>query len=420
MVRFRILGPLEVASEDRVLPTGGAKQRALLAILLLSANEVVAADRLVEDLWGARPPESGRTALQVRVSQLRKALGPAGTLIVTRDPGYVLRLEREQLDLHVFERLVGEADAAEPAIAVAKLREALSLWRGPPLADLYYESFAQPAIARLEELRLAAIEKRIDSDLALGRHAALVAELEALVGQHPLRELLRAQLMLALYRSGRQADALDAYRSARMALVDQLGIEPGKPLRELEQAILRHDPALELSPAAGPERSVLAVALLADALEPLLTVGASLARQPGRELIMARLVDQQDQLAAESAALHARRELLLAEGIVTRAAAFISSNPGDDAARIAAELDCDLMIVDAPRELLESPVLRAILASAPCDVAALLGGQPVPGPLLVPFVGAEHDWTAIELGALARRSVAGSAAPGRTGRGRWA
>ena len=157
----------------------------------------------------------------MRVSQLRKALGSAGALIVTREPGYVLRLEREQLDLHVFERLVGEAEAAEPATAAAKLREALSLWRGPPLADLYYESFAQPAIARLEELRLAAVEKRIDADLALGRHGALVGELEALVSEHPLRERLRAQLMLALYRCGRQADALAVYRSTRLALVER-------------------------------------------------------------------------------------------------------------------------------------------------------------------------------------------------------
>ena len=243
-MRFRILGPLEVASGDRVLPAGGAKQRALLAILLLSANEVVPADRLIEGLWGERPPESGRTALQVRVSQLRKTLGSTGAQIVTREPGYVIQLEEEQLDLHVFERLIGEADAAEPAIAVDKLREALSLWRGPPLADLYYESFAQPAIARLEELRLAAIEKRIDADLALGRHAALIAELEALVGEHPLRERLRAQLMLALYRADRQAEALDAYQRTRARLSEELGLEPGLRLRTLHAQILNQDPSL--------------------------------------------------------------------------------------------------------------------------------------------------------------------------------
>jgi DNA-binding SARP family transcriptional activator len=399
-MQFRILGPLEVADGDAVIPLAGAKQRGLLAILLLSANETVSSDRLIDELWGGQSPESGRTALQVRVSQLRKALGAAGDAIDTRAPGYVLRLEPEQLDLHRFERLVGEADAAEPALAAAKLREALALWRGPPLADLSYESFAQPAIRRLGELRLAALEKRVDADLALGRHADLVAELETFVADHPLRERLRAQLMLALYRCGRQADALAVYQSTRRALVEQLGIEPSPPLRELEQAILRQDAALELAAAAAPERALLVLALNdGSALGPLLAVAAPLARRAGRELVLARLIDEPVDLAAESAALHERRELLLAAGIAARAAAFTSSSPGGDAVRMAGELDCDLMLIDAPPELLESPVHQAILTAAPCDVAALVGEEPAPGPLLVPFVGVEHDWTAIELGA---------------------
>jgi DNA-binding SARP family transcriptional activator len=401
-MQFRILGPLEVADGDAVIPLAGAKQRGLLAILLLSANETVSSDRLIDELWGGQPPESGRTALQVRVSQLRKALGAAGDAIDTRAPGYVLRLEPEQLDLDRFERLVGEAqaDAAEPALAAAKLREALALWRGPPLADLSYESFAQPAIRRLGELRVAALEKRVDADLALGRHADLIAELGTLVADHPLRERLRAQLMLALYRCGRQADALEVYQSTRRALVEQLGIEPSPPLRELEQAVLRQDAALELALAAAAERSLLVLALDdGSALGPLLAVAAPLAQRAGRELVLARLIDECHDLAAESAALHERRELLLAAGIAARAAAFTSSSPGADAVRMAGELDCDLMLIDAPPELLESPVLQAILTAAPCDVAALVGEEPAPGPLLVPFVGAEHDWTAIELGA---------------------
>jgi DNA-binding SARP family transcriptional activator len=271
-MEFRILGPLEVADGDVVVPLAGAKQRALLAILLLGANEVVSSDRLIDELWGEQSPESGRAALQVRVSQLRKALGDGGELILTRAPGYVLRLEREQLDLHRFERLVGEADAAEPAVAAGRLREALALWRGPALADLAYESFARAAIGRLEELRLAALEKRIEADLALGRHAELVAEVEALVGEHPLRERLRAQLMLALYRCGRQADALAVYRTTRRALVKELGIEPSPPLRELEQAILRQNPSLDVAPAPAPERSLLVVPLHDDALAALLTL----------------------------------------------------------------------------------------------------------------------------------------------------
>ena len=249
-MEFRILGPLEVADGDINLALGGVKQRTLLAILVLNANEVISADRLIDELWGERSPESGRSALQVRVSQLRKALGQGGAHLLTRAPGYVLSLDRDQLDLQHFERLVREAAASEPPAAAEKLREALALWRGPPLADLAYEPFAQAAIGRLEELRLGAIEKRLDADLALGRHGELVVELEELVAEHPLREHLRAQLMLALYRCGRQADALEVYRRTREGLSAELGLEPGRELKELESAILNQDPSLEpLSPA---------------------------------------------------------------------------------------------------------------------------------------------------------------------------
>ena len=216
-MEFRILGPLEVAHGHEVLPLPGAKQRALLAILLLNANRVVSADRLLDELWAEQPPESGTTALQVQVSRLRKALGDGGKAVVTTASGYALRLARDELDLHRFERLAEEADASEPAVAAAKLREAIALWRGPALADLAYESFAQAAIGRLEELRVTALERRIEADLALGRHALLVGELEELVAEHPLREHLRGQLILALYRSGRQAEALEAYQGARGA-----------------------------------------------------------------------------------------------------------------------------------------------------------------------------------------------------------
>jgi DNA-binding SARP family transcriptional activator len=396
---FRILGPLEVAAGDSLVALAGAKQRALLALLLLSANEVVSSDRLIDEMWGEHSPESGRTALQVRVSQLRKALGPAGPLLVTRPPGYVLRLEREQLDLYRFERLVDEAAAAEPAVAAAKLRDALALWRGPALAEFAYESFAQAAIGRLEELRLAALEKRIEADLACGRHADLVAELEALVAQAPLRERLRGQLMLALYRCGRQAEALAVYQATRRALVDELGIEPSLPLRRLEQAILRQDPSLAPMPAAAPDRSVLVVSLEDDALAALLALAEPLARRPSREVVLAWLIDNSFELTAATAVVHEHRERLQAAGIAARAAALTSTSRGGDAVRMAAELDCDLLLLAAPPQLLDSPVLRAILAGARCDVAALVGDEPAPGPLLVPFVGAEHDWTAVELGA---------------------
>ena len=244
---FRILGPLEIADGDRVVSLPAA-QRSLLALLLLRANEVVPSDRLIEDLWNGQVPDSGRTALQVRVSQLRKALGPAGSLVVTQAPGYLLRVSPDRLDLVRFERLVAEADAAPADVAAEKLREALALWRGPPLADLAYEPSAQPAIRRLEELRLAALEKRVAADLKRGRHADLIGELEALIAEHPLQEHLRVQLMVALYRCGRQAEALAAYQDARRSLVEELGIDPGPELRELERAILRQDPALDHTP----------------------------------------------------------------------------------------------------------------------------------------------------------------------------
>ena len=397
-MEFRLLGPVEVADGERVLPLAGSKQRALLAILLLSANHVVSSDQLIEDLWGEQSPRSGRTALQVLVSQLRKALGERGAALGTQPPGYILRLDRDELDVRRFERLIDEADQADPPVAAERLREALSLWRGRALADLAYEAFAQPAIQRLEELRLAALERRIEADLALGRHVALVAELQSLTAEHPLRERPYAQLMLALYRCDRQADALGVYRSARQVLVEQLGIEPSGALRELEQAILRQDRELELAPAAA-ERSLLAASLGGVDLKPLLALAAPLARTPGRALVVARLIAEPSELPAESAALQVEREALLGDGIVARAAVFTSRRHGIDAVRIAIEIDCELLLIDAPSDLLENPDLQAILESAPCDVGALVGPEPRPGPVLVPFVGAEHDWAAIELGA---------------------
>jgi DNA-binding SARP family transcriptional activator/ABC-type oligopeptide transport system substrate-binding subunit len=251
-VEFRLLGPLEVRDDGRALELGGQKRRALLALLLLHANEVVSSDRLIEELWGEDPPQAAATALHGHVSRLRKLLGSgdeaSGHKLLTRPPGYVLQLEPEQLDLHRFERLRDEARAVRSSGdltgASTKLRDALALWRGRPLADLAYERFAQLEAGRLEELRLATVEERIEIDLALGRHADLASELERLVAEHPLREGFCAQLMLALYRSGRQAEALQVYQHARGALVEELGIEPSRRLRELEQAMLRQDESL--------------------------------------------------------------------------------------------------------------------------------------------------------------------------------
>ena len=254
-VEFRILGPLAVEDDGQEIVLGGARPRTLLTILLLHRDQVVPADRLIEDLYRGDPPPAAAKALRAHVSRLRRALGPSGALH-TRAGGYALELEPGTLDAERFENLLdrgrSQLAAGCPGEAATILREALALWRGPPLADVAYEHFAQSEIARLHELRLTALEERVEADLELGRHAELVGELELLVHEHPLRERLRGQLMLALYRSDRQAEALDAYREGRRLLADELGLDPGRPLRDLEQSILRQDPALD-SPTTPDE-----------------------------------------------------------------------------------------------------------------------------------------------------------------------
>jgi DNA-binding SARP family transcriptional activator len=432
---FRILGPLELAEDGGEIRLGGRKPRALLALLLLHPNEVVPADRLIDELWGGDSGESGASALRVNVARLRKAL-PDGVL-TTRSPGYMVRVAAEELDLHRFERLVDEGRSllsrGLAADASQRLREALSLWRGPALADFAYESFAQPAIARLDEIRLTATELRVDADLALGRHDELVGELEALVGEHPLRERLRGCLMTALYRSGRQAEALDAYQSARRALVDELGIEPSPALQELERAILRQDPALEIASRTPPrvredvERSILVAITNDERLAALLAVAEPLVRQPPRVIVLARLVADADELPSASAWLEERRSALQARGVSARAASFTAEAPGAELARLATELDVELLLADAPDTLVAEGTpdedLTALLADTPCDVALLAPRDSHrAGPVVVPFGGAEHDWAAVELGAwLARAAderlrLAGAAAVPEHGR----
>jgi ABC-type transport system substrate-binding protein/DNA-binding SARP family transcriptional activator/streptogramin lyase len=256
-LEFRILGPFEARRDGRALELPAGKSRGLLALLLLHRNEVVSVDTLVDRLWGERPPATAAKNVQVYVSHLRKALGD-GTLL-TRTPGYLLRLEPGQLDVDRFQALLEEARGQQPAQAAERLRAALALWRGEPLADFRYDSFAQEEIRRLEELRLAALEERIEAELALGRHEDVLSELESLARANPLRERLQGQLMLALYRCGRQAEALEAYRAARRRLVEELGLEPSPELQRLERAILAHDPTLA-APArvARPDRGAAA------------------------------------------------------------------------------------------------------------------------------------------------------------------
>jgi YVTN family beta-propeller protein len=247
VIEFRLLGALEVVDGDRPLTLGRPKQRALLAVLLLHRGEPVSSERLVDELWGQEAPASAIKIVQGYVSSLRKELGDG--VLVTRGHGYLLAAAPGQVDVDRFESLVAEGRRAlqegDPRVASQRLRGALGVWRGPPLADFAYESFAQAEIARLQESRLGALEERIDAELALGEHAQLVGELEGLVREHPLRERLIGQLMLALYRSGRQADALETYREARRRLVEELGIEPSSDLQQLERAILTQDPALK-------------------------------------------------------------------------------------------------------------------------------------------------------------------------------
>jgi DNA-binding SARP family transcriptional activator/ABC-type oligopeptide transport system substrate-binding subunit/DNA-binding beta-propeller fold protein YncE len=268
-VQIRVLGDLELVQDDRRVPLGSHQQRAVLAMLVLHAGEVVGAERLIDGLWEEAPPPTAAKTLQVYISRLRKALasGEAGPdpngSIVTRDHGYALRVDPEAIDLAVFQRLLEAGREAHGRRdfegAAALLREALALWRGPPLAEFAEEPFARDEVARLEELHLEALEARIDADLALGRHGTLVGELQLLTAQHPFREQLRAQRMLALYRSDRQPEALEVYRATRRLLVDELGLEPSRALRELHEQILRQDPALT-APAVGTKAAPSAVA----------------------------------------------------------------------------------------------------------------------------------------------------------------
>ena len=400
-MEFRLLGPLEVHRHGRLVAVGGRKQRSLLALLLLHANEVVSNDRLIDELWGEQAPPTAAKALQVYVSQLRKALetggGPDGgaseRVLVTRPAGYMIRLDDDQFDLHRFDRLRAEAAAAlaecNPTVASTKLREALALWRGAALADFAYEPFAQAEISRLEELRLTALEDRVDADLELSRHAELVGELRALVAADPMRERLRRQMMLALYRCGRQAEALEVYRKTRAALVEELGIEPGHEIRELHEAILRQDPRLELLTAAAPRPRQETKTSLPAPASPL--IGRQAEVRAVRELLLgeARLVtvtgaggSGKTRLSLELAASLVREfahriyfvrlaPLRRAELLTTAISSAVGVEPAAggqplDALKRALQVQPSLLVLDNFEHLTESaPVLAELLADSP-------------------------------------------------------
>lgn len=283
LVEFRILGPLEVVSCDEVLTPTRRMQRALLTVLLLNANQVVSIDRLIDSLWGAAPPRTASTSLQNVIAYLRKLLG--AETIVTRSPGYMLRLEPGRLDAARFEELLQQSRATDAATRADLLRRALALWRGPALAEFAYDAFAEHEAGRLEELRVTARADLVETELELGRDSEVVPELEALVAQHPLHERLRGQLMVALYRSGRQAEALQAYQDARRMLTDELGIDPSPALRQLHRSILGQEPALAAAAVSvdaptSDHYAEIVRAVVAGRLVPVLGVGASDVMRP--------------------------------------------------------------------------------------------------------------------------------------------
>jgi DNA-binding SARP family transcriptional activator len=405
-MQFRILGPLEALDGDRRLDLGAPGQRAMLTVLLLHANEIVPTERLADDLWPAGVPRTAAKTIQVYVSNLRKAFGAARDALETHGSGYLLRVRPGELDLYEFERLLERAPREEPAERATTLRSALSLWRGEPLADFAYDQFVQTESARLEELRRLALEERIEADLALGRGPELVPELETLVAQRPLDEHPRAQLMLALYRAGRQADALAVFRDGRRVLDEELGLELGEQLRELERAILRQDPALSVTAAAKPSSSIIAVSERPSGLALLLPLAEALAHGPtARELVLAQIV-QPAEIAAATRTLEQARHDLQRRGAAVRVAAFSSSSPAEDIVRLTTLQDADLLMVASAGDPLMG-TFAGVFAEATCDVAALIEWpwDAQGGPIVVAFGAFEHDWAALELGAWAATAL---------------
>jgi DNA-binding SARP family transcriptional activator len=368
-MEFKVLGPVDVRRDGRALQLPGGKPRALLGFLLLHADEPVSAERLAVALWGEDAPARAARTVQVYVSRLRRALGDP-ELLTTSRAGYRLRVRPGELDLDRFERLVEEGRRAladgRTAEAAGLLRDALGLWRGPPLADLAFEPFAAAETARLQEQRMATVEARLEADLAAGRHAELVAELQRLVVEHPLRERLHGQLVLALYRTGRQADALEAYRRARELLVEQLGIEPGSELRALERAVLAHDPGLMLpvrDTAAAPGRPIAgssAASRVRVPLPPTATVGRD-AELAELEAVVAADGVRLLTLVGAAGVGKTRVAIELARAVAPSfrdGAVFVSLGALDAVAHVAPTMARELVVAPAPGESVEDALAR--------------------------------------------------------------
>ena len=416
-VEFRILGPLEAVTRGEAVSLGGPMQRALLGALLLHANEPVSADRLVDAVWGERPPPTAGHAVSVYVSKLRKALGSEA--IAHTPTGYVLRVAPGRLDLERFESLCREGRdrlaLGDAVRACELLDEALALWRGPALADVGLESLGQSSIVRLEELRLAAIATRAEAMLALGRAAEAIPELEAVAAENPYDERLCGLLMLALYRAGRQADALAAFQAMRTRLAEELGLEPSASLQELERRILVRDPSLELE-SGEPEavRSVVVLPARLDQLEELTALSEPFGLSLNPHEVILTWIEQpgpskavSDALAEASAVLARLRSRLVERGVRVRVAAFTAADRVEDTLRLARRPEVDLLVLGRElAELEDGPFdaeLADVLCTAPCDVAIWFRRNDEPdfsdGPVLVPFGALEHDWAALELAA---------------------
>jgi DNA-binding SARP family transcriptional activator len=398
VLRFGILGPLEVVADDGPLQLGGPRRRSTLALLLLNTNRVVSIDELADALYSGRPPVTAVTQVHKQIAELRSVLGPDA--IRTQGSGYLINMARTQFDLARFEGLLAAAAEAmsrsDASRAAALLKDGLALWRGEALGDVRNEEFFVAQARRLDELRLTAQERLAEAELALGRHAEVAAELERLVAVHPLHESLRALQMLALYRSGRQADALEVYRRTRVELVEQFGIEPGTALRAAERAILQHDSALELDRAAGDQaRAILLLASRDAAFDELLAVARPLVGS--RELILARLIADEDELAAAAEATTAHSG---GAGGNVRTAVFTSSDPVDDAVRLVDSYAVDLVLADSVDDFDGEHVpeeLAALCDRSAADVAVVSGAMRIADGIFVPFGGGEHDWAALEL-----------------------
>jgi DNA-binding SARP family transcriptional activator/nucleotide-binding universal stress UspA family protein len=419
---FRLLGPLEVSRNREPVPVDGPHLRALLAILLLRANTPVSRDRLVDDVWQQEPPRRASNALQALVFRLRRALAPEGAAMIAHSAvGYMLAVPRSRLDLFRVEDDWAAARAAlradDPETASRTLSATLDMWRGDPLAEFAGQWFADADRHRLVEIRLAVQCDRFDAKLALGHHQQVLAELATVVAEHPNQERPLRQLMLALYRCGRQVDALAEYTTARRRLDEDFGLAPGSELQQLERAILRQDPALDLPVGAVSVASqpIILWSSSADALAPMVALTATLATEAsGRELLLVRLLGEAEATHL-SVAVTKQAELVHRLGrsrIIARSAAFTSTSPGDDLVRLADEQSSVLVLLELGDEQQPlSDLHTKVLDDCACDVGLLamrVGKRPrAQAAVLVPFGGNDHDWTALEIGCwLARASNA--------------